>query len=184
MTSTFYTPYPSLKKKLEEFKEQTKQDPTLCDLRHTVQTGWPETKADTPLGARLFWNYRDEITYHHGILFKGERVIVPASMRSEMLQLIHASHLGVDKCKHRARDVIFWPGMCAQIKDMVSTCLTCSMYQRNNPKEPLLSHSTPSRPWEKVGTDLCELNGQHYLIMVDYYSNFIEVNQYMEYQMC
>ena len=54
------------------------------------------------------------------------------------------------------------------------------MYQRNNPREPLLPHSTPSRPWEKVGTDLCELNGQHYLVMVDYYSNFLEVDRLRE----
>ena len=34
----------------------------------------------------------------------------------------------------------------------------------------------PELPWSKVGTDLFEVNGFHYLIMVDYYSNFIEVS--------
>ena len=66
--------------------------------------------------------------------------------------------------------------MGAQIEDTVSSCPTCSMYQRNNSRELLLPHPTPSRPWEKVGADLCELNGRHYLIIVDYYSNFIEVD--------
>ena len=101
-------------------------------------------------------------------------------MRPEMLRLIHGSHLGVNKCKRRARDVVFWPGMAAQIEDTVSSCPTCAMYQRNNPREPLLPHPTPSHPWEKVGTDLCELNGRHYLVMVDYYSNFIEVDRLRE----
>ena len=55
-----------------------------------------------------------------------------------------------------------------------------AMYQRNNPKQPLLPHSAPSRPWERVGADLCELSGKHYLILVDYYSNFIEVDQLRE----
>ena len=97
-------------------------------------------------------------------------------MRPEMLQLIHSSQLRVNKCKRRARDVVFWPGMGAQIEDTVSSCPTCSMYQQNNSRELLLPHPTPSRPWEKVGADLCELNGRHYLIIVDYYSNFIEVD--------
>ena len=166
--------------KLEEFKVQTKADASLHDLVHTIQIGWPENKADTLPGAWPFWNFRDEVTCHHGILFKGGRVIVPTSMRPAMLKLIHGSHLGVDKCKRRARDVIYWPGMSAQIEDMISSCPTCATYQRNNSKEPLLPHPAPSRPWERVGADLCELNGRHYLILVDYYSNFIEADQLRE----
>ena len=171
---------PVTEPKQEEFKKHTKGDPTLRDLTHTVLKGWPESKTNTLPGARPFWNYRDEITYHHGILFKGGQVIVPASMRREMLRLIHSSHLGVEKCKRRARDVVFWPGMGAQIEDIVSSCSTCSKYQRKNTKEPLLPHSAPSRPWERVGTDLCELNGRHYLVLVDYYSNFIEFDHLKE----
>ena len=90
--------------KLEEFKDQTQKDPGLLDL--ILQ----EHKANLPPGARPFWNFRNEITYHHGILFKGGRVIVPTSMRPDMLRIIHGSHLGVDKCKHRAQDILYWPG--------------------------------------------------------------------------
>ena len=43
-----------------------------------------------------------------------------------------------------------------------------------------VKHPAPSRPWERVGADLCELSGKHYLILVDYYSNFIEVDQLRE----
>ena len=67
--------------------------------------------------------------------------------------------------------------MNGQIENVVSNCPTCSMYQRSNMKEPLLCHEVPSHPWAKVGADLCELNGKTYLVLVDYYSGFIEVNQ-------
>ena len=33
----------------------------------------------------------------------------------------------------------------------------------------------PHRPWAKVGADLFELQGQHYLLLVDYYSNFFKL---------
>ena len=131
-------------------------------------------------GAKPYWNYRDEISCQDGILLKGTRVIIPATMRPEMLRIIHSSHLGIDKCKRRARDVIYWPGMSAQIEDMVSSCTICSRYQRSNPKEPLLPHSPVHRPWEKVGADLCVLDGRTYLVLVDYYSNFIEVDHVKE----
>ena len=32
------------------------------------------------------------------------------------------------------------------------------------------------RPWSKIGTDLFEFNGVHYLLSVDYYSKWIEVS--------
>ena len=111
-----------------------------------------------------------------GVLFKGEKVIIPSSMRTEMLKCIHSSHLGIEKCKRRARDVLFWPGMNSRIQDVVSNCSICNRYQRRNTKEPLLSHETPQRPWSRVVADMFELNGKSYLTLVDYYSGFIEVN--------
>ena len=39
----------------------------------------------------------------------------------------------------------------------------------------MMIHPIPSLPWSKVGTDLFELDNRHFLILVDYYSNFIEV---------
>ena len=38
-----------------------------------------------------------------------------------------------------------------------------------------MPHAVPGRPWAKVGADLFELQGQHYLLLVDYYSNFFEL---------
>ena len=93
-----------------------------------------------------------------------------------MLFKIHSSHLGVEKCKRRARDVMFWPGMAAQIQDTVANCHICSTHQRNNTKEPMIAHEIPTRPWSQVGADLFEINNQKYLVMVDYYSGFIEIN--------
>ena len=82
----------------------------------------------------------------------------------------------MEKCKRRARDILYWPGMSAQIKDFVSNCNVCSTYTRSDTKEPLLPYSVPSHPWSKVGSDLFELLGKHYLILVDYYSGFVEIN--------
>lgn len=98
-------------------------------------------------------------------------------MQHEMLKLIHSSHLGIGKCKRRARDILYWPGMNTGIEDTVSKCQVCSTYRRNNQKEPLLSHPVPKRPWARVGADLFEINSKTFLVLVDYYSGFIEVDQ-------
>ena len=103
--------------------------------------------------------------------------------QADMLSLIHSLHLGAEKCKRRAKEVLYWLGMNAQIEDVLN-CQTCCVYQRRNMKEPLLCHKVPSRPWAKVGADIFELQGNSYLVLVDYYSGFIEVNQLRNINSC
>ena len=163
-------------KKLQQIKAEIQSDQELHQLRETVQTGWPNNKADVPTVCRSYWNFRDEISLCNDVLLKGEKLIIPKSMRPEMLRLIHASHMGIEKCKRRAKDIIYWPGMSSQIEDIVSSCSICNTYSRNNTKEPMMPHNVPDRPWAQVGADLFQLNGHHYLLLVDYYSGFIEVS--------
>ncbi|CAB4016517.1 Transposon Tf2-6 poly [Paramuricea clavata] len=47
-------------------------------------------------------------------------------------------------------------------------------YRRRNQKEPMIAHQIPEQPWQKLGTDLFECKGKNYLVVVDYYSKFIE----------
>ena len=54
----------------------------------------------------------------------------------------------------------------------VSRCERCRNFEISNQKETLMPHELPSRPWEKVGTDLFSRDGRDYLITVDYLSNF------------
>jgi len=162
--------------KLAQLQEATDNDPQLKQLSAIIKVGWPSNKQDVPKECLPFWNCRDELSVYDHIVFKGERIVVPKKMQSEMLQHIHSSHLGIEKCKRRARDVLFWPGMTSQIQDIVSHCQICCTYQRNNMKEPLLPHEIPKRPWSQVGADLFFFNNQQYLILVDYYSGFVELD--------
>ena len=168
---------PISESKLETFKDETAKDPSLQELKTTVEKGWPESKSRVSHRISPYWNYRDEISTYDGIMFKGEKVIVPKTMQREMLEIIHSSHLGMEKCKCRARDVLYWPGMNSEIENTVSRCQICSTYRRSNSREPLLSHPAPERPWARVGADLFELNSHNFLVLVDYYSGYIEVEQ-------
>ena len=41
--------------------------------------------------------------------------------------------------------------------------------------EPLIPSELPDRPWQKVATDLFEFQKSQYLLVIDYYSRFIEI---------
>ena len=39
-------------------------------------------------------------------------------------------------------------------------------------RETFQQHEIPAQPWTKIGTNLFELQGKHYLLVADYYSRF------------
>ena len=67
--------------------------------------------------------------------------------------------------------------MSAEIKQQVEAYEICRAYETSQQKETFMPHEVPSRPWENVGTDIFELKNKSYLITVDYYSNFWEVDK-------
>jgi hypothetical protein len=93
-----------------------------------------------------------------------------------MRQKIHHGHLGIERCKARARSTLYWPGMISEIVDIVSKCDACVENRNHQPSEKLILHEVPSTPWEKVGTDLFQLKNKDYLIVVAYTSKYFEVS--------
>ena len=67
--------------------------------------------------------------------------------------------------------------MSAEIKDSISKCDTCNTYQTNQQKEPLIPHDPPKRPWSHVATDLFTFDKKEWFIIVDYWSDYFELNQ-------
>ena len=137
--------------------------------------GWPSQKSDTELDVRAYYNVRHEVTVQNGLVFKDNRIVVPNSVRKDIIATVHRSHQGIQGCIRRAKDAVYWPLMTQQITDYDSQCSVCNTYRPEQCNEPLMPHAVPDRPWAKVGADLFELQGQHYLLLVDYYSNFFEL---------
>ena len=161
--------------KMNLLKQATASDETLQMVQALIAKGWPGYKSDTPISTRQYWPIRDELHVVEGLVFRGEKLVIPASMRGEMLIKLHESHLGMEKCKARARSIMYWPGMGRDIEETISRCLTCAKYKPANPREPLIPHEIPQRPWSKLGMDIFTFRGKDYLLVVDYYSKFPEV---------
>ena len=84
-------------------------------------------------------------------------MIIPTTLRTEMLQKIHENHLGIEKCKRRARDTFYWPGMNEQIAQMFARCEVCLLFRKTQQKQPMKGHQIPDDPWKKVSIDLFKL---------------------------
>ena len=97
-------------------------------------------------------------------------------MRLEILDKIHTCHQGITKCRERARQSVWWPGLSRQLEELVKNCITCVKAQKQR-AQPLVTTTFPELPWQKVATDLFEWRKENYLLIIDYYSRFIEIAQ-------
>ncbi len=89
---------------------------------------------------------------------------------------IHQGHQGVERCRLRTKTSVWWPGVTSQIKQMVENCRICAK-ERVPRRPPLIPTPLPEYPWQVIGTDLFELKGEQYLLVVDYFSRYPEVSK-------
>ena len=163
--------------RLQQLTHASSHDPVLRVLQETICRGWPESKSDVPDSIHAYYDFRDELTVQDLLIFKGARLVIPAAMRREMMEVAHATHIGIEGCIRRARESMLWPCMSTELKEYISKCDICMAHLASPGKEPLQQHKFTAHPWSNVGADLCDLRGCTLLIVSDYYSNYIEVEK-------
>ena len=157
---------------MEEIQQASSQDDHLQQLKMFIIAGWPNTKDELHTNIRLYWPYRDELVVIDGIILKDRCIVIPDSLKQQVLTQLHTSHMGLEKTKLLAHDSVFWSNINADIKAYIKHCATCLEFQQMQPKEKITHHEIPLRPLEVVGADVFHFKNKHYLCNVDYNSKF------------
>ncbi|UYV73367.1 hypothetical protein LAZ67_10002871 [Cordylochernes scorpioides] len=160
---------------LTKIFEAQQEDTTLKAVVNYLEQGWPDKKkmSQTLLS---YWHVKDELGVQNGLLMRGCRLVIPASMKLEILDKLHAGHFGITKTRLRARETVWWPGISEEIAETVRKCSVC-IQEAVSKHEPLIPTNFPSRPWQKIGMDLFKFENKWYLVVIDYYSRFPEMIQ-------
>jgi hypothetical protein len=158
-------------------KKAAADDMEYNELIQQISRGWPENAKDVTASLRHFYTFADELSVSCGLVFKGQRIVIPQPARSHILHRLHAAHTGVNACLRRAREIVYWPNITADIRRTVESCVTCASHQQSQQKEPLLPHPAPSRPWEKVGLDIFTVSNHDYLVTVCYLTGWFEIDR-------
>ncbi|XP_063903271.1 uncharacterized protein K02A2.6-like [Zophobas morio] len=161
--------------KINQIKEAIQNDPEMLELKHAITEGFPKNLKRASHTIKQYAKYKHELTVIDDLIYKGQSLVIPYKMRKDMIERIHYSHLGVNKCLKLAKDSVFWPTMTNEITQRVLSCHTCLHFSKSQSNEPLKSHEIPILPWNKVGSDIFEYNGNKYLLLIDYYSKYIEI---------
>eukprot|EP00063_Salmo_salar_P020086 XP_013994921.1 PREDICTED: uncharacterized protein K02A2.6-like [Salmo salar] len=84
---------PVSSERMEQIKRETAADQTTIELKETTLIGWPAQKNNCPRRIQDYWMCRAELTVADDIVFKGNKIVIPMTLRKEMLQKIHEGHL-------------------------------------------------------------------------------------------
>ena len=164
---------PASEERLQEIKQHQKADEVCQQIIGFCQSGWPEKKS-LPQQLKPYLPISAELTVENDLLLRGGRIVIPPPLRSTLLEKIHSGHQGITKSRKMARQSIWWPGISKQLEELVHNCHDCLKAQKQRP-QPLNPTPLPTLPWQKVASDLFEWKGATYLLVVDYFSRYIEI---------
>ena len=142
---------------LQQLRLATQADDELAILKHTIMQGWPRTIKQVPPELQPYWTFREELTIEDGLILKGTRIVILSKQCQAILKQIHEAHLGLNKCKLRAKETVYWPRLNTELEDLVLNCELCLKYSTAKCKlEPSLAlgQVVPLCPWTKLVTDI------------------------------
>ncbi|KAF0739490.1 Uncharacterized protein FWK35_00028159 [Aphis craccivora] len=136
--------------KQNELKLETNRDMVLLRVKEYSQHGWPN-KIKENNEINHFYKLKSDLSIENGLVYYENRVIIPKILRSNMLKKLHDNHQGVSK--------------------------TICLLARSNKRNELLNYEIPKIPFDKVGADIAHYGGKDYLVVVDYFSRWVEISK-------
>ena len=133
------------------------------------------SKTLLPPDLQQFWTVRGNLKVLDGVILCGERIVIPAELRQQVLSILHSAHQGVSAMMLRACSAVYWPKLNEDIKKIRDCCRTCNSIAPSQSNMPPVTPDVPCYPFQHVSTDYFQLHNQHFCVIVDRYSGWFHI---------
>ena len=116
---------PANKERLDEYRASQSTDPVCSLVINYYRNGWP-AKQNVDGIIKPYWEVQGELTVGNSLLLYGSRIVVSRALQQQTLKKIHEGHQGIQRCRIRARNSVWWPEMSQQIQEFVKKCAICA----------------------------------------------------------
>lgn len=164
----------------ETIAAETLKDPLLRKVLKNIKENWLEVEKEESEEFEIIYKLRNELYIEGNVIIKGiSQILIPTSLRQQILKLLHKAHFGIERTKSRGRKFVWWPNFGKDVELYISACQIC---QTNAHKPPKLDpkHKWPQAklPMERLHADLAgPIWNTNFLIVVDVYTKYIWVTQ-------
>lgn len=159
---------------IEEVTKATQGDPELSLLKKTLNQGQLGTSwKKTPI--QQFSRVAPELSVsEEGLVLRGTRIVLPASLHRKAVQLAHRGHQGIVKTKQLMREKVWFPGMDSLVHKEVKSCQACQANTPVHHRDPLPILQQPRGPWKELSIDFAGPfpDGKYAMVVVDDFSKY------------
>jgi hypothetical protein len=134
-----------------EIAQSTSDDPELQELNKWMRT---DGKKEFPRRLVAYKHVANELsTTESGILLRGNRILIPSSLRARVVDLANNGHQGIVKTKALIGPRVWFPGIDRQVENKINKFRECQANTGSQSYEPLHTSEMPAGPWQSVSGD-------------------------------
>jgi hypothetical protein len=148
----------------------TSTDKVLTTLMTKIKKGFPETKTELELEVQPYWRVKDMLSTYKGIIYMGDRVVVPEEVRDRTLDTLYSVHQGTTSMRLLAER-----NMARDIATKRMSCIPCDETAPSQSPEPPITPIHPDYPFQHLCSDYFSLQGHNFCLVVDWFSNWLQV---------
>ena len=137
----------------DDVVEAASKDDEYKRLVRAVRSSFPPWSR-TDEATTQYFGCRNSLYNKDGVILSNDRIVMPRALRKQVLDLRHAGHAGVTSMQARAKGVVFWPGISADIETTRQLCGMCNNTAPSQPQTFTHNSDAPSTPFEQVVADL------------------------------
>ncbi|CAE1245843.1 unnamed protein product [Acanthosepion pharaonis] len=138
----------------DRVRTATASDEDMLVLTELIEFGMPEFRHEMPNSIREYFQFRDDLSTIDGVMVYKDRIVSPPSLRDE------------------GRIICILGRFTPAIAALRASCLQCNRNAPSNPSVPPVPPTSPEYPFQCLCADFFTCKGNHYLVIVDRYSNW------------
>ena len=158
----------------KEVNAEASVDAECIELTQQIANGFPASRNLLPEPLRYYWPMRNELYNIENVPFKNRKMLIPKALRQKVLEGLHIGHQGVTGMLALAKERFFWPGLDAAARQIRAQCMQCNENAPSQPREHLIPAPEPEIPFQQTVMDLCEIEGNTFLVYADRYTGWVE----------
>ena len=152
--------------------EHTSNDPILQEVKKLIlNQKYNKNKPEI----KVYEKIRNELSISNdGLILKNWKIVIPKSLQNRIVQIAHASHLGICKTKSLIRAHVWFPSIDKLVESTVNNCLHCKANSKMSNLEPIRPNYLPACPWEDIAIDFFGplKNGKYLMVIIDEYTRY------------
>ena len=100
----------------ETVQAESCSDQQMTILAKQITLGFPSEKKHMPVEIKEYWDIQHSLNVVNGVVLYNDRIVVPHSLRKQVIENLHSEHQSVTSMTSRAMSTVFWLGITSSIE--------------------------------------------------------------------